>query len=268
MDFLGEKASDRRLRLFAVACCRRIWSLLTDERSRKAVEVADWYADGLVGRDELSVANQAAYEFANLAARESDVTSPYDMNFAALCVAYSRHLVSSFAGYAAYHVTSHAPEWVVAAHGPGAAATWVYTSCLDSAAWAAAAATVSEAYLDMARDDGEAAARQTQFQSAAEAEGMMQAALLRDFYGNPFRPSPPLPPAVLAWHDGTVRRIAEGIYAERRMPEGTLDTARLAVLADALLDAGCEDEGLMEHCRGPGGHVRGCWAVDRLLKKE
>jgi hypothetical protein len=77
-----------------------------------------------------------------------------------------------------------------------------------------------------------------------------------------------LPPAVLAWNDGTVRRLAESIYEERQMPEGTLDAGRLAVLADALLDAGCGDEGLIAHCRSQGPHVRGCWAVDLLLAKE
>jgi hypothetical protein len=65
-----------------------------------------------------------------------------------------------------------------------------------------------------------------------------------------------------------VRRIAEGVYEERRMPEGTLDTARLAILADALLDAGCEDEALIQHCRSEGPHVRGCWAVDLILGKD
>ncbi len=101
-----------------------------------------------------------------------------------------------------------------------------------------------------------------------EAEWIAQAAIVKDIFGNPFRPSPPLPPAVLAWNDGTVRRIAEAIYQDRKMPEGTLDPGRLAILADALLDAGCCDEELIRHCRQPGPHVRGCWAVDLLLGKE
>jgi hypothetical protein len=77
-----------------------------------------------------------------------------------------------------------------------------------------------------------------------------------------------LPAAILAWNDGTIRRLAEGIYEERQMPERTLDTARLAVLADALLDAGCDNAEILSHCRGPGPHVRGCWALDLILGKE
>jgi hypothetical protein len=95
-----------------------------------------------------------------------------------------------------------------------------------------------------------------------------QQTLLRDIFGNPFHPSPPLPPSVLAWNDGTVRRLAQAIYEQRQLPAGTLDKARLAILADALLDAGCDDEALIQHCRSQGPHVRGCWAVDMILGKE
>jgi hypothetical protein len=101
-----------------------------------------------------------------------------------------------------------------------------------------------------------------------EAKTSEEAWLVRDIFGNPFRPLPPLPSTILAWNGGTVRRIAAGIYENRRMPEGTLDNARLAILADALLDAGCEDEELIRHCRSEGPHVRGCWAVDLIRGKS
>jgi hypothetical protein len=72
----------------------------------------------------------------------------------------------------------------------------------------------------------------------------------------------------LAWQAGTVARLARAAYDERHLPEGTLDPVRLAVLADALEEAGCTNPELLGHLRGPGPHVRGCWALDLVLAKE
>jgi hypothetical protein len=91
--------------------------------------------------------------------------------------------------------------------------------------------------------------------------------IMRDVFGNPFRPVS-LDPGWPQWNGGTVTKIAQAIYDERQLPSGHLDTTRLAILADALEDAGCDQPDLLDHLRGPGPHVRGCWVVDLLLGKE
>jgi hypothetical protein len=100
------------------------------------------------------------------------------------------------------------------------------------------------------------------------AEGASQAALLRDLFGLlPFRPVP-VDPRWLAWNGGAVVKLAQAAYDQRALPSGELDLARLAVLADALEEAGCTVTEILDHLRGPGPHVRGCWVVDLLLGKS
>src|SRR5262249_19701282 len=86
------------------------------------------------------------------------------------------------------------------------------------------------------------------------------AALVRDIFGNPFRPAT-VDPAWLAWNDGTVPKIAQAMYDERAFE-------RMPILADALEDAGCDNAHILNHCRAPNVHVRGCWVVDLLLCKN
>ena len=81
--------------------------------------------------------------------------------------------------------------------------------------------------------------------------------LVRDVFGNPFRPVTAEP----RWLTSTAVGLAEGIYDGREFD-------RLPILADALEDAGCDNSELLAHCRGDGPHVRGCWTVDLVLGKE
>jgi hypothetical protein len=93
---------------------------------------------------------------------------------------------------------------------------------------------------------------------AAEAvERAAQVVLLRDISGNPFRPVA----STDAWRTPTAVALVQAIYEESAFD-------RLPILADALEDAGCTDRTILDHCRGPGPHVRGCWVVDRILGKE
>lgn len=71
----------------------------------------------------------------------------------------------------------------------------------------------------------------------------------------------PIPDMQAEWWTSEVVALAESIYAERAFD-------RLPILADALEDAGCDNEDILSHCRGSGPHVRGCWVVDLVLGKS
>ena len=213
LEFVRDRASDRKRRLFTCACCRRVWEALTDERSRSAVEAAERYADGLAGREELAAQAEAA-----------------EAPAAAGASARAREAVVS--------PVPHVTQAALAATGERAEPT-MRADATIWAAWATSEAT---------RVPGQ--------------ERRHQCALLRDLV-NPFRPVTPEP----AWSTPQVVALAQAAYEQRELPAGTLDTARLAVLADALEDAGCDQADLLTHLRGPGPHVRGCWAVDLLLGK-
>jgi hypothetical protein len=89
-------------------------------------------------------------------------------------------------------------------------------------------------------------------------ESAGQAALLRDIFGPlPFRPVTLDP----SWLTPTVTALAQGIYQDRTFND-------LPILADALEEADCTSHDLLPHLRGPGEHVRGCWALDLLLGKS
>jgi hypothetical protein len=215
LEFVRDRASDRKRRLFTCACCRRVWDALTDGRCRSAVEAAERYADGLAGREELAAQAEAAEAPAS-----------------AVASARAREAVVS----PAPHVTQAA----LAATGERAEPT-MRADATIWAAWATSEAT-----------------------RVPDRERRHQCALLRDLVGAvPFRPVTPDP----AWSTPQVVALAQAAYGQRELPAGTLDTARLAVLADALEEAGCDQADLLAHLRGPGPHVRGCWVLDLVLGK-
>jgi hypothetical protein len=208
--FLADQhaASERKLRLFCCACFRRVWYALTNQRARKAVEVAVRYAD--------DVADDVERE-------------------AALAETAS---VGRF-GVAAV-------KWAVVA----------------------SARTGAMMDVDVAGQTAACPSGQGYDPDRWEAEWHGQCDLLRDLFGPLlFRPVR-TDPAWLTWNGRTVRKLAEAAYAERSLPAGTLDSQRLAVLADALEDAGCTGSDLLGHLREPGPHVRGCFTLDLLLGKQ
>jgi len=196
--FLGERGSRRRWQLFACECCWRILPLLTDDRSRAAVSLAERQAEGLAG--------------------PADVADAQDEAHAAVLEAWQpvRHPALAAAAMAASYALSRPRR------------AYVYA---------------------------------VQAAGGVPAERLAQCRLLRELFGNPFRPVAVEP----AWRTPAVLAIAQHIY-EREV------FAELPVLADALEDAGCADGRLLGHCRGEppdqAPHTRGCWALDAVLGKD
>jgi hypothetical protein len=218
------RASERKLRLLAAASCRRVWRWLADDRSRRAVEVCEDYADGRVGQKMLDAARRAAFDASKSPAPagpgRSHGVACGTAALMALQASTSRKKVdvwlclagcASNAGGVAYHATGEAALW-------------------------------------------------------AERKAVCE--VIRDIFGNPFRQPPPLPASILAWNEGMVVRLAQTAYEERLLPQGTLDPSRLAVVADALEEAGLDDQEMLLHLREQGReHYRGCWCVDAVLGK-
>jgi hypothetical protein len=182
LEFLEGKASGRKYRLFACACCRLDWHALSDGRSRQAVEMAERVADGLASQTELAAAREAA------------------------------HVVQTSMATASQEIWSAC-----------CAAVWVAASSSKVAAWAVSKNT----------------------------ERKEQPVLLREIFGNPFRPA--LAPA--SW-PSTVVTLAEKMYAG----EGCESKLR------AVLEEAGQHE-LADHFRGPS-HPKGCWALDLILGRE
>jgi hypothetical protein len=87
---------------------------------------------------------------------------------------------------------------------------------------------------------------------------LIELAVLRDIFGNPFRPVVFSP----SWRTDTAVSLAQQMYDAREF-------SAMPILADALQDAGCDSDDILSHCRDTNAtHVRGCWVVDLVLGKQ
>jgi hypothetical protein len=232
---------ERRCRLYACACVRRVWPLLPGAGPRDAVEAAEQFADGAIDTDGLA----AALAGMGLSRRRGFAAAA---GHAAWYAAYDNAAAARVSP--AYGGGRQPYGWTVAAR---AAKHAVDAAVLRAAACGPPAVTKAG----------------HRMRAATQAERQGQATVLRDLFGPlPFRPTS-IPTPVLAWNAGCVVKLTTGIYEERKLPEGTLDSGRLAVLADALEEAGLDDQGVLGHLREQGGrHYRGCWCVDVVLGKR
>jgi hypothetical protein len=243
LDHIGDLASHRKLQLFSCACCRRLYGLFPNAVIRRLVDTAERDADELAEPEELRRADEAAASWlVSRLGRMGASQSPRN-----------RAVVNPGAEVRAVRTARSLIEWRprtmirLARETADAAAKSVFyaTNDRDAVRHARPADTIY-----VARVTYRAA------QEAVAAETAAQAALLRDIFGNPFRPVDAEP-----WPRPDVAYLAESIYDEH-------DFDRLPELADAVEDAGCTDADLLRHLRGPGPHVRGCWALDLLTQKS
>jgi hypothetical protein len=226
--------SPRKLRLFAVACCRRIWPLLDDAagRSQEAVLVSERFADGRASRGELLRAADRATFFT---ADPAEVGKPADHPF----------------------LPSEESYWWT--DSPNAATAARCTAFTERDPFDVAAAVSNVAAYASLGAAAAAARRPAEIGPLSDAERAAQCDLLRDVFGNPFRPVF-MEPAWLAADGGVVTAVARGLY------EGDA-LGQLPILADVLEEVGCTDAMILGHARRAGPHVRGCWLVDRVLDK-
>jgi hypothetical protein len=218
-DVLGQER--RRLRLFGSACCRRVWHLVLMDAARCCVELAEEYSDGKE-TDVLKAAKDAP-DFADLDRRLTRATESGPQ------LSKLTHNVIEAARYLAdpnFNLTSACCVMRATSGNPDDDFFWEDGLLLST---------------DVPSDDRERAE---------------QDKLLRDIFGNPFRPVAFSP----EWRTSTAVAIAQGMYESR-------DFSAMPILADALQDAGCDNADILDHCRGPGPHVRGCWVVDLVLGK-
>lgn len=228
-DFIADVGSERKLRLFAHACCQRIENLLVDPRSQSALAALARYADGECDRSELGACCDGA-----LSAKRA-IEEP-------LCWDGCLHTTAESLAASAICYASN-PSYDGAFRKPH-----YHNSTVTAAANAALVATGSVAYAH--------AQRRSDSESAQSTDAVVQSLLLRDIFGNPFRPVSVDP----SWRPSTVLQLASGIYADRAFD-------RMPILADALQDAGCDNDDVLNHCRQTREHVRGCWVIDMILGK-
>jgi hypothetical protein len=245
LNYVWNKVSTRVVRLFACACGRRAWHLMTDERSRCAIELGERLAEGNVKEEE----RPGCWVGAN----------------AASCQARRMLAYPEEAAVQAFATAAEAAELILCPPGD--------LPILSCGIHAAAAAIAFEAAgltkplptrpwpEAVANEDEEAIAwvnRYQEFQKSNcflrpyQAERHVQTEILRDVIGNRlFHPTTLEPDH----RTPTIVSLAQAAYEERILPSGELDPVRLCVLADALEDVGAE-EAIIRHCRGYQGCLR------------
>jgi hypothetical protein len=234
LRFLRDNGSDRKLRLYSVACCRVIFQLLVEKSQGRQIllaherrivqsaepflEVAEAYADGQIGSD----IGTAYCKLIGLLSMRQPQQEPWALVLVALLRA------NSTGG------RYYGQQWEYQTYDAVQCASDAANHVANVAGW-------------LGKTDAAHLAMQA-----------TEAAFLRCIFGLQLFRTVPRMPHWLTSKDGTVPKIAQTIYENRSFQD-------MAVLADSLEEAGCADADILNHCRQPGEHVRGCWVVDLIL---
>ena len=240
LEFLRATVSDRKLRLFACACVRRVWHLLTDEESRHCVATAERFADGAATKAERHEAGRAANRVVH--SHYPVTTTTHQAWSETHGVGEATELLRLWASFSAATAAAMLSSRKMTRH-PLASSVAIEAA---SAVWQATCPPKLERPWEKNRQAALVWSR----------ERRTQCRLVRDIF-NPFRPIRLNP----TWQTPEVVSRAQAIYDDRAFD-------RLPILADALEEAGCHRPDILTHCRQPGEHVRGCWVLDLLLGKS
>lgn len=237
--------SERQLRLFACACCRRGSHLITGDELRRALELSEQLDEHPDFRPEWSQLCDTIREPFNFGMDPAEWQCDADGLLGVDIDAYGP-ASANFAAILAVHVAMAKDPFALASRAAGEVVTEVTREKCP----------LAEMKLeDFEHVESLRIVRQ-RIQGARQAESQAQAEVLRDIC-NPFR-SVEIDRTSCS---STALSVAQAIFNDYAFD-------RMAILADALEEAGCTETDILNHCRQPGVHVRGCWVVDLLLGKE
>jgi hypothetical protein len=239
LAFLQGKVSERKLRLFGCACCRRMEHLLDDRVVAEAIAAAEACADGRTDAQEMTWVAQSLQPIASAVERmywPGQKGLPSERDSSGDAIGRERPL-------AVARLALLDAIWTVA--GPSAARA-LTAGRQTIRARAALAEAESVGGLDA----------WSAWRAAETAEAIAQCGLVRDLLGNPFRSVS----SIALDRIEAVGGLAQSIYEHRRFAE-------MPALADALEQAGCRETEILTHCRQEKEHARGCWVLDLILGK-
>lgn len=230
--FVEPQLSTRKSRLLAAAFCRTVLQLHSESYLQRAVKTAEEFADGNCTLQELESCRQQCRESAIRAHEEwvrfAEVNSSEAMKW---------WLLDELAWAVSYVATTPVSVEAVSQKVAGIA---IQARTGDSGV----------IRLQSSRTTPE-------LNHLTDAQNREFRALVWDVVGNPYAPVRLRD----EWRTSTALALARGMYQSR-------DFAAMPILADALQDVGCNEDRVLDHCRGTGNHVRGCWCLDLLLGKS